>query len=239
MENSIKKLPLKHILKDSWVYCLRHAKASLLFALAAYAAGALALFCWKSLFFLPVLGGIYVLWGASLRYYLGRKPYFSLPALTNSLIPSTKIVLLSVVVASVLILLPLLPLFLNLSPEFLSGYSRFLEGDFEQEQMLILAANIVFTLISPYIAYRPFLAWISALCGRSGSLRFAWSKTHSNYTGFLMMAVLTNLSISLLRWLILTLDGNDYATLLFAAPLVVYFNVAAAKIYEFFFLEID
>jgi hypothetical protein len=35
------------------------------------------------------------------------------------------------------------------------------------------------------------------------------------------------------------LGGNDYITLLVAAPLVIYFNVLSAKAYEFFFLDID
>ena len=85
----------------------------------------------------------------------------------------------------------------------------------------------------------PFLAWISALSGRSGSLRFAWGRTRGNYAAFLLIAIMTNLSIIAVRGLILFLGGDDYVTLLFLAPLTIYFNVVSAKAYEFFFLEIE
>lgn len=238
-ESTIKKLPLQKVLADSYDYCRNNWKMCLIFTFAAYLIGVLALFSWKSLFFWPILVLMYVLWGAFFRYYLGRRPYFEGRVLFNSLIPSTKIVVLSVVVASVLIVLPILPLFLNISPEFNERYSRFLQGDFEQEQMLIMIANLLFMVVSPWIAYRPFLAWISALAGRSGSLRFAWEKTKGNYAEFLLIAVMTNLSVAVVRWLIWQLGGNDYITLIFMAPLVIYFNVVAAKAYEFFFLEVD
>lgn len=239
-ESNIKKLPLKNILAESWRYCMANGKMSLAFAVIAYAMGALALFSWKSLFFWPVLILIYVLWGSFFRYYLGRKPYFYFEALFNSLIPSTKIVLLSVVICTILIVLPIIPLFLNFSPEFNERYLYFLQGDFEQDEgMLVVLANLLFVLISPVIAYRPFLAWISALAGRSGSLRFAWEKTKGNYAEFLLIAVITNLTIMAARWVVWNLGGDDYGTLLFAAPVVVYFNVAAAKAYEFFFLDVE
>lgn len=236
---TVRKLPLKQILQEAWGYCAGSRRVSLAFSAAAYVIGALALLSWKSLFFWPVLVLIYVLWGASFRYYLNRKPYFDWPALFNSLIPSTKIVVLSVVVVSVLVLLPMAPLFMNVSPEFNAAYAQFLQGNFEQKQLLIWATDLVFLLISPLIAYRPFLAWISALSGRSGSLRFAWSRTKGNYGAFLLIAVMTNLSIIAVRGLILFCGGNDYMTLLFAAPLTIYFNVVSAKAYEFFFLDIE
>ena len=236
---SVKKLPLKQILHDAWWYCVENWRISLKFSVIAYIVGALALWSWKSLFFWPVLFVVYILWGACLRYYLRRRPYFDWNALLNSLIPSTKIVVLSVVVVSVLVLLPMAPLFMNVSPEFNAAYGRFLQGDFEQKQILIWMTDVVFLFISPIIAYRPFLAWISALSGRSGSLRFAWGRTRGNYAAFLLIAIMTNLSIIAVRGLILFLGGDDYVTLLFLAPLTIYFNVVSAKAYEFFFLEIE
>ncbi len=238
-DNNIKKLPLKSILREAWVNCMANRQMNLLFAVIAYVMGALALASWKSLLFWPILLAIYVLWGACFRYYLGRKPFFEPRALFNSLVPSTKIVMLSVVVVSVLILLPMIPLFVNINPEFNLVYARFMLGDFEQNKLLFLITDIVFLLISPIMVYRPFLAWISALVGRSGSLRFAWSKTKGNYGEFLLLAVLTNFSIVLGRCLVWSLGGNDYLTLVLAAPLVVYFNVVSIKAYEFFFLDIE
>ena len=99
-ESSIKKLPLKNILAESMHYCTANGKMCFGFAVVAYVAGALALFSWKSFAFWPVLFLIYVLWGAFFRYYMDKRPYFDRNALFNSLIPSTKIVLLSVVIFS-------------------------------------------------------------------------------------------------------------------------------------------
>ena len=233
----VKKLPLNKILSEAWEFCRNDGKNSLIFSTVAYAVGAIALFSWKSLAFWPALLLMYVLWGAHFRYYLQRRPYFDYKMLFNSLVPSTKIVLLSVLIVSILILLPLLPLFMDLSPEFKTEYAKMLQGDFQDQQMFIVFSDIFFLLISPLVAYRPFLAWISALVGRSGSLRFAWSRTRGNYWEFLLIAVLTNISIMVIRWLVFTLGGDDYVTLLFIAPMVIYFNVVSAKAYEFFFLD--
>ncbi len=237
-DSLVKKMPLKQILISSWEYCKTNAKMMLLFTVVAYIVGALALFSWKSLFFWPVLVLMYALWGAFFRYYLQRRPYFNCSALFDSLVPSTKIVMLSVIVGTILVVLPLIPLFLNISPEFNENYAQFVQGDFEHEGVLVGIANIVFILVSPQIAYRPFLAWISALAGRSGSLRFAWEKTKGNYMEFLLIAIITNLSLMLIRLVIWQLGGDDYITLIFAAPLAIYFNVISAKAYEFFFLDI-
>lgn len=239
IESNIRKLPLKDILVASWQYCLDSWQRTSFFVAVAYFVSAMALFSWKSFFFWPILFLMYILWGMFFRYYLKRKPYFDFKAFFYSLVPSTKIVVLSVAIASVLIVLPIVPLFFNLSPEFNEGYARFLQGDFEQEGMLVLLADLVFILLSPLIVYRPFLAWISALAGRSGSLRLAWNKTRGNYKEFLLIAVITNFSVAILRWLILKFGANDYITLVVLAPVMVYFNVLSAKAYEFFFLDVE
>lgn len=236
-ERSVKKMPLTHILKISWDYCVQNQMQMLLFCAIAYALGVLAVITWKTVFFWGVLVLIYAVWGMFFRYYEDRRPYFEIKALFNSLIPSTKIVMLTVIIGLVLVVLPFIPLFLSSSAEFSEKYLRFLQGDFEDRDMLALIANVLFILLSPLIAYRPFLAWISALNGRSGSLKQAWEKTRGNYAEFLVIAVFTNISITFARWLIFRIGGNDYMTLLIVSPVVVYFNVIAAKAYEFFFLD--
>ena len=236
-ETDIKKLPLSEILLDSWKYCIAYKKIALVLTVIVYAVGALALFSWKHICFLPIMLAVYVLWGMCFRFYFNRRPYFDYKVFFNSLIPSTKIVVLTVVIGTLLILLPILPLFISTSPEFLNSYSLFLQGDVEEKGTLILIANVLFMLVSPMLAYRPFLAWISSLIGRSGSLRLAWKKTKGNYFEFLLIALITNLSIAFIRWLVLYLGGNDYITMLFVAPVFIYFNVLSAKTYEFFFIK--
>lgn len=236
-DNDIKKLPLKEVLVDSWKYCTTHSKVAFVLTAIVYVVGALALFSWKNILFWPIMLSIYVLWGMYFRFYFNRKPYFDYKVLFNSLVPSTKIVVLTVVIGTILIMLPILPLFISTSPEFIDKYTLFLQGDVEEQGMLILIANVLFMLMSPVLAYRPFLAWISSLIGRSGSLRFAWKKTKGNYLEFLLIAIITNLSIAFVRWLVMYLGGNDYITMLFVAPVFIYFNVLSAKAYEFFFLK--
>lgn len=235
--SALKKLPLLNILKKSLAYCLKNWQLSATFSLMFYIIGALAVWSWQSWMFLPIMIVLYVIWGVFFRVYFNRHPYFNLKPLFNSLMPSTKIVLLTVVIASLLVLLPLVPLFINISPEFNQNYAQFLQGDIEHNGMLILAANIVFLLISPIIAYRPFLAWISSLIGRSGSLRQAWEKTRHNYFEFLVISIWTNCMLSIARWAIIELGGNDYMTMVIVAPVMVYFNVVSAQAYEFFFLD--
>ncbi len=238
-EKNIKKLPLFKIMNEAAKYCSADVLHFLMFCIVAYLVGALALFSWKSILFWPVLLVMYVLWGGFFRYYLKRKPYFDWKSLLYSLVPSTKIVVLTVVIGTVLVLLPLVPLFLNLSPEFKAQYASFIQGDFEQNDVFMMITTILFLLVSPMIAYRPFLAWISALHGRSGSLRIAWDKTKGNYAEFLLIGIITNLAVSVVRWLILYCGGNDYITMLFLAPIVIYFNVLSVKAYEFFFLDVE
>ena len=236
-ESDIKKLPLKEVLVDSWKYCATHGKVAFLLNAIVYAIGALALFSWKHILFWPIMLAVYVLWGMYFRFYFNRRPYFDYKVLFNSLVPSTKIVVLTVVIGTILIVLPILPLFISNSPEFIDEYTLFLQGDVENQGMLFLIANALFMLMSPVLAYRPFLAWISSLVGRSGSLRMAWKKTKGNYFEFLFIALITNLSIAFVRWLVMYLGGNDYITMLFVAPVFIYFNVLSAKTYEFFFLK--
>ena len=237
IENDIKKLPLKDVLSEAWLHCASNKKIALFLTAIVYVVGALAVFSWKHILFWPIMLAIYVLWGMYFRFYFKRQPYFDCKVLFNSLVPSTKIVVLSVVIGTILIMLPVLPLFISTSPEFVDEYTLFLQGDVEKQGMLILIANILFMLMSPFLAYRPFLAWISSLIGRSGSLRFAWKKTKGNYFEFLLIALITNLSIAFVRWLVMYLGGNDYMTMLFVAPVFIYFNVLSAKTYEFFFLK--
>lgn len=232
-----KKLPLLKILKGSFVYCLKNWHLSAVFSLMFYIIGALSVWSWQSWLFLPLMIVLYIVWGVFFRVYFQRKPFLNLKLLFNSLIPSTKIVLLTVVVATFLVLLPLIPLFINVSPEFNQKYTMFLQGDIEHNGIFILITNILFLLISPVIAYRPFLAWISSLIGRSGSLRQAWEKTQGNYFEFLVISIWTDCMLSVARWGIIELGGNDYITMIIVAPVMVYFNVVSAMAYEFFFLD--
>lgn len=233
----MEKFPLKLILQSAGRYCIENYKVTLGFGLVFYILLALMVWSWQSIWLWPILALFYVIWGVFFRYYFNRYPSMSLKPLFNSLLPAVKIVLLIVVIATLFFMMPTMLLFVNISPEFNAGYAKFMQADMDNYDLQVMAANILFLIVSPIVAYRPFLAWISAILGRSGSLRQAWSKTTGNYGRFLAIAVITELSLMILRRMIFYFNGNDYITVAFAAVILVYFNVVAAQVYKFFFLD--
>lgn len=233
------RFPLKTVLQSSWLYCIKNYKFCLAFGLLFYILMALVVWGWQKLWVWPVLTLFYIVWSAFFRCYFQKHPFLSLRALFDSLLPAIKIVLLIVMTASLLYVLPTLLLFVNISPEFNAAYAKFLQFDMDNYDLQFIAANVLFLIVSPWVAYRPFLAWISSLLGRSGLLRQAWNKTRGNYWRFLVLAVITELSLMILRRVIFYLGGNDYITVAFATLVLLYFNVAAAQVYKFFFMDVQ
>ncbi|MBE6452320.1 MAG: hypothetical protein E7012_02380 [Alphaproteobacteria bacterium] len=233
-----KKLSLSTLLKNSFSYCNEKYKILLLFMVANYLICSGAAYLWKSFWLWILVVILYVLWGGMFRYYFERKPYFDFKSLFYSMVPSTKIVVLSVMIVSIFLLLPLAILFIPFLPdEFINGYALFLQKNLQDTYLIDAMINVIVVIFSPIILYRPMLAWVAALLGRSGSLRFAWNKTGGNYWEFLLLAVLIDLLYALIYNGILILGGNIYVALMPISVLVVYFNIVIAKIYEFFFLE--
>lgn len=239
IEETNKKLPIKKVLAEAFSFCNKNIVILLSFVGINYLLCALSAYSWKTFFIWPLLMIIYVLWGVLFRYYFNRKPYFHFRSLFYSMIPSTKIVVLSVLVVSLFLFLPIAILFIpNLPPEFIKPYSHFLHITIHESDTMDLIVNLVVVLFSPLIMYRPMLAWVAALLGRSGSLRFAWEKTKGNYWEFLLLAILMDLAVGIVYNSVLWIGGNIYIALIPISLLVVYYNIVLAKIYEFFFLEI-
>ncbi len=234
------KLPLAEIMRNSWSYCNHNPKAVALFAGLNYLVCAAAFFGWKTFWLWLILIAMYVLWGAFFRYYFNRKPYLLLRPLFVSLVPSTKIVVLSVLLVTAFLLLPFAILFIpRLPPQFVEMYTAFLQSNMQTDnEVLNMLVNLVMVLFSPVIFYRPMMAWISTLLGRSGSLRFAWSKTKGNYWEFLLLAVVIDLSVTFIYKAVLLLGGNVYVALLPLSILIVYFNVVVAQIWQKFIVDL-
>lgn len=230
------KLPLAEIMSGSWNYCNANPKSTVLFAGLNYLTCAAMFYLWKTVWLWPVLALMYVLWGAFFRYYFDRKPYLVIKPLFVSLVPSTKILVLSVLSVTAFLLLPFAILFIpHLPPEFVEPYTAFLQNNVQTDNEVLNAiVNLVMVLFSPLIFYRPMLAWISTLLGRSGSLRFAWNKTRGNYWEFLLLAIVIDLSISFIYKTVLLFGGNVYIALLPLSVLIVYYNVVVAKVWERF-----
>lgn len=230
------KLPLAEIMRGSWNYCNANPKSIALFCGLNYLVCAAMFYSWKTVWLWPVIALMYVLWGAFFRYYFDRKPYLVLKPLFVSLVPSTKIVVLSVLLVTAFLLLPFAILFIpHLPPEFVEPYTAFLQNNMQTDnEVLNTIVNVVMVLFSPLIFYRPMLAWISTLLGRSGSLRFAWNKTRGNYWEFLLLSIVIDLSLSFIYKAVLLLGGNVYIALLPLSVLIVYYNVVVAKVWEWF-----
>ena len=232
------KLPLAEVMGNSWNYCNHNPKAVALFAGLNYLVCTAAFYGWKTVWLWLILMVMYVLWGAFFRYYFNRKPYLVLRPLLISLVPSTKIVVLSVLLVTAFLLLPFAILFIpHLPPQFVEPYTAFLQSNMQTDNEVLNAlVNLVMVLFSPLIFYRPMMAWISTLLGRSGSLRFAWSKTKGNYWEFLLLAVVIDLSVTFIYKAVLLLGGNVYVALLPLSVLIVYFNVVVAQIWQRFII---
>lgn len=234
-----KQLPLMHIINASVEYFARNINVMLLFSLINYITLVLGVYSWQKLVFWPLLAAIYVFWSFFFRYYFNRKPYLLLKPMLGSMVPSSKILVLSVVFVTLLVVLPLAPLFMGLPAEYLDAYQSFLQKYMQDSDVMDLGLNIIVILASPVIFYRPFFAWISALIGRSGSLKTALSKTRHNYFQFLVLGMVINFSLVIIQQLGSLFAAPVALILAFMAPLVVLFNIMIAKSYEFFFIDID
>lgn len=178
-------------------------------------------------------------WSYFFRFYFNRRPYLEWQPIVSSMIPSTKIVVLSVLFVTILIVLPFAPLFMGFSGEFFDRYSVFLQRYMQESDMVDLGLSLILMLASPVIIYRPFLAWISALIGRSGSLRSAWNRTRHNYWEFLLVALIFNFGFVAVQQFSSLVKAPLPVMLAVLSPIVVYFNVVMAKSYEFFFMDLD
>ena len=158
---------------------------------------------------LVVLGALYLLWCVFFRLYFEKFPLFEFKPYMRSLIPSSKVLFLSVMVMMILLMLvPYVPFLLKLFKSYgdvndfhLDDYFFFLQKYMQDSHVLDVVLNVVLIFFMPLILYRPFLAWIAALLGRKGSLRLAWRKTKGNYWTFVVMALFMNLPFMLLYFL--------------------------------------
>lgn len=100
----------------------------LAFTLINFATLVSGVYSWKTAFFWLVAAVAYVFWSYFFRFYFNRRPYLEWQPIVSSMIPSTKIVVLSVLFVTILIVLPFAPLFMGFSGEFFDRYSVFCKG---------------------------------------------------------------------------------------------------------------
>lgn len=236
MTDNNRKLPLLKILDASVDYCVENVKSvsafvvvNLLFLLASL----LLPGGYANPMFLVWLAVYYVFWCYFFRFYFNRKPYLMFKKICDSLVPSTKILFLTAVFALIFAAFPIVLPFL-LPVEMVDAYTNFLRKYLNELDWVML---LILLLISPLILYRPFMAWISSVIGRSGQLKTAFARTEGNYWRFVAMGIVFNAIFIVFEYLNRIIEVPQILMMLVYAPLLVYFNVVIAKAYEFFFLE--
>ena len=156
------------------------------------------------------------------------------------MVPSTKILFLTLALATVLAYLPFLPLFLGLPVDVLDEYAiGFIQQYVDENKIYDIAIQLVLLFMTPLIFYRPMFAWVSSVIGRSGSLRNAWRKTKGNYWRFWLVALVCNVLALVVSGFDLLLGNSSWIELGLGAILIMFGNVYMAKSFDFFFLEVD
>lgn len=241
--NTIKIFPAWDCVLQAWNYVQTNKRVFGLFVLANF----LLLICGFKL--LGGLGSIwFVFWCVAyywftcffFRFYFGRKPYFFSKKVVDSMVPSTKILFLTLALATVLAYLPFLPLFLGLPVDVLDEYAiGFIQQYVDENKIYDIAIQLVLLFMTPLIFYRPMFAWVSSVIGRSGSLRNAWRKTKGNYWRFWLVALVCNVLALVVSGFDLLLGNSSWIELGLGAILIMFGNVYMAKSFDFFFLEVD
>lgn len=259
-DENIKKLSIKITLEQSLNYFRNNLKNVAYFSLVNYVLLFLGIEIIRPLgsFFPPqfAVGGIgvdvignviffiwaivfYVFWCFFFRFYYDRKPYLLFKKIADSLVPSTKILFMTFIFATILVVLPYIPLFIGLPFDVIDRYTYFLKEYMQDTKLVDLGLNCLLILVSPVILYRPFMAWISALIGRSGQLKTALIRTKGNYWQFVAIIALFNFLLVAFERLSNWVPVPDIIYWFIASPIFVFFNIVIAKSYDFFFLDID
>ncbi len=99
----------------------------------------------------------------------------------------------------------------------------------------VLVFSIIFLLISPFAFCKPYLAWISALQGYSGSIRKVFKKTKGNNIKFFSLIFLLNLPCFVAYGADVMLKCHGWFSVGFYSIYLIYFNIVFAKVYEYFY----
>ena len=242
-DHSIKSFPIVNCAVEAWQYIQQNLKVFTAFV------GANFLLLMIGFKLLGGMGSIwFVFWCVFyywfncffFRFYFDRKPYWLTRKVFDSLVPSTKILFLTLALATFLAYLPFLPLFLGLPVDVLDEYAvGFIQQYVDENNIYDLIIQVILLFITPLIFYRPLFAWISSVIGRSGSLRNAWRRTKGNYWRFFCVALVCNLAAVVIEYVDKVCLLNGWGELVIGSVLIMFVNVYFAKSYDFFFLEVD
>ena len=153
--------------------------------------------------------------------------------------PSSRIFGLMLFFTTLLIAIPLIIPFISGNNSWVDKYVFYLQKYTEDPLVLNTITMVIFSIVSPFIFYRPMMGWIGSVIGRSGSISTAYARTKRNYWEFLFITVVFNLMYSIMQFCDDYLGTAGWLTILLGSPVIVFMNVILAKAYEYFFLEID
>lgn len=235
------------VLKSAFAYGQKNKKPMMVFLLfavviALFSAGFGGVASWG---FWPVFASFYILESIFFRFYFDKIPYFSSQPLLVSLVPSIKVIFIAVAFLWLLSMLPFVPLLLGVpyfeeysnSLSYVDGYVEFLQIYMQDIPLIDVAISGILVLISPFMLFRPFLAWVAAVMGRRGSLRLAWKKSKGNYTSFLFLGFVLLLPVMVLYHVGANVSAAKLICDLLMIPFALFFNVVMAQLYGIFYAE--
>lgn len=236
------KFSMRELFVDTLDYCYKNIRQILLFVLINalfFVFGFKVLNGWHDKLFLPWLALYYVYWFVFFRFYFGRKPLIATKKIFGTLLPTAKIFVLMLLVMTLLLILPFVLPFIFGYTEWLDEYLQKLQKYMEDSEAVNLATIVILTLVFPLIYYRPMMAWIGSVIGRSGVLSTAFARTKGCYLKFLLLTIVFNSAYLLVDYFDNRSGMDGWLNICFGSLLVVVGNVALARVYEYFFLEID
>jgi membrane protein len=246
-EEAERRISAEKVLRDALGYVRRQWKAMLLFTAAALGLILLSIKAGgiEGYGFWPALVALYLLESVFFRFYFAKRPYLQWRPIAVSLIPSVKVMFLAAVFAVLLSLLPFVPLLLGIpyfeeymnSLAYADDYLSFLQRYMQDVPLVDVGLNAVLILVSPFILFRPMLAWIAAVMGRRGSLRLAWRKSKGNYRPFVLLGAALLIPLMILYHIGVSVPKVRFYTDLLSVPLMMYLNVVLAGIYDWFYQD--
>ncbi len=235
-----KSFSASQMFREAIGYCLENSRAMGFFVLGQILFSAVFVFIggWTQEYFLLWAFAYYAFTYAFFRFLFQREPYLLSWKLLATLVPSVKIIFLVFLCVLILAMLPFLPYVMNgVSLEVKDNYTFFLKQYMQDSQSVDIVLNVVFTVFSPYLFLRPFLAWIGAVLGRSGSILSAFTRTKGYYFPMLLLMIVFNLVFGGLFFALRMDMINVWVVVFLSAPLILFFNLVMARVYNYFFLS--
>jgi len=179
----------------------------------------------------------YVFWCIFFRMYYHKRPYFCVARICASAIPSSKMIFITFALLFFLLILPFIPLLMGFHNKYLFVFERYMSALQVPETSIlnVFVFSLIFLFISPFAFCRPYLAWISALQGLSGSVRKVFRKTSGNNLRFMLLMFLLNFPCLIAYGADILLQCHGWFLVGFYSFYLIYFNLVFAKVYDYFY----